>query len=273
MFPKKIWTFWDSDELPKTVFNCIETWKITNPDFEINVLNTKNYKKYCKIDILKLKNCCDSPARISDFVRLTVLAENGGIWIDASSICNLSFTKWLDSIVKKNIEFIGYYNGEFTSNMKYPVIESWFFACIKNSPFVKKWRDEFMFSNNFESMEEYIYYLEIEKKVDFQNIVYLDDIVYLAIHASAQKVLQIDKYDMKNMILFKAEETALKYRLFKKGGLRVKKRVERLCKNYDYWAVPPIIKFTGEDRAVLENSDKIRKCIFDNFLKSVFNFK
>jgi hypothetical protein len=122
-------------------------------------------------------------------------------------------------------------------------------------------------------MEHYIDYLENEKKVDFQNIVYLDDIVYLAIHASAQKILQIDKYDLKNLVLFKAEDTALKYRLFKKGNLSVKKRVERLCKNYKYWSVSPIIKFTGEDRAILEKNKKIRKCIFGNFVLDMFNFK
>lgn len=198
MIPKKIWTFWDSENLPITVKNCLKTWAFFNLDYEIIVLNKNNLKQYLTIDIEKLRHSSDSPARFSDFVRLLIASKYGGIWLDASTICTQSFSEWIHEISNSETEFIGWYSSQFTNKKQYPVIESWAFACTKGSKFVKKW-------NNYKTVGKYIDHLEDKLGVDFQLITKYDDIEYLAIHASAQKVMQHDKYSLSNMILLDAE--------------------------------------------------------------------
>jgi len=265
--PKIIWTFWDSKTIPQTVKNCIKTWKFFNPDYKIIMINKVNYKQYTNISISKLKRANDSPARFSDFVRLCILAEHGGVWIDASIICIMSIEQWINKTIgkKKTVEFIGYYLDLFTSDMRYPVIESWCFACVKDSPFVTKWRDEFMEINVYRNVRTYIEHIEDDLHVNLQNLWKEDDPEYLTIHVSAQKILQKDRYPKRKLILLKAEDGPLKYKVYKKGRLSVEKRVDRLCKNYKVWSVVPFIKFTGEDREILEKNKKLRKCVFDNF--------
>lgn len=269
MIPKKIWTFWDSENLPITVKNCLKTWAFFNPDYEIIVLNKNNLKQYLTIDIEKLRHSSDSPARFSDFVRLLIASKYGGIWLDASTICTQSFSEWIHEISNSETEFIGWYSSQFTNKKQYPVIESWAFACTKGSKFVKKWCKEFMRMNKYKTVGKYIDHLEDKLGVDFQLITKYDDIEYLAIHASAQKVMQHDKYSLSNMILLDAEAGPMKYRLHRKGGVTVEKRVARLCKDYKLWEGVPIIKFTGEDRRVMEKKRKIRECVFDNVLLKI----
>lgn len=264
MFPKKIWTFWNSSKPSPTVDNCIKTWRFLNPDYEINMINMDNVEQWAP-GVKNLRHAGESMARFSDYVRLSILARHGGIWLDASTICIQSFDAWFASLGKP-YEFVGFYNKDFTRrNKKFPVIESWAFACVKDSDFVRRWRDEFLSTNKFEEIDDYLEYTHKKLTVDFQNIDKYDDSNYLAIHISAQKVLQYDKYPQDRMLLLNAEDGPLKYRLYKKGRLSVQKRVERLCKDYNFWASSPIIKFTGTDREVLEKHRKIRQCVFNNF--------
>jgi len=266
--PRKIWTFWNSSDLPPTVKNCIQTWRFLNPDYEINVIDTKNVNRWIpEAKIMSLHHGKESFARLSDFIRLHVLYKYGGIWLDASIICTMPFDKWFDDINKKHksVEFVGFYNNQFTSLPNYKVIESWAFACVKHSKFVRKWRNEFMRLEKYEEVQDYLDYVENDLEVNFQRIPDYDDPDYLAIHISAQKVLQHDEYPQKGMVLFKAEDTALKYRLHRPGKLTVLKRVARLCKDYDFWAKQPIIKFTGGDRNAMEKNKKLRNCVFNNW--------
>jgi mannosyltransferase OCH1-like enzyme len=147
--PNKIWTFWDG-EVPDVVEKCISSWRKYNPTYSIVVLNKENLSNYLEpqeIEILNHPNFNDSVQRFSDVVRLLILSKYGGFWIDASIICHTSFD-WIHEIQeKKQVEIVGYYLDGFTlSDYKIhsPVIESWFFACIPNSPFVKDWCNEFL---------------------------------------------------------------------------------------------------------------------------------
>lgn len=269
MIPKKIWTFWDSENLPITVKNCLKTWAFFNPNYEIIVLNKSNLKKYLTIDIEKLRHSSDSAARFSDFVRLLIASKYGGIWLDASTICTQSLSEWIHEISNSKTEFIGWYSSQFTNKKQYPVIESWAFACIKGSKFVKKWCREFIRTNKYKTIGKYIDHLENKLNIDFQLITKYDDIEYLAIHASVQKVMQYDKYPLDNMILLDASEGPFKYLLYKKGGVSLEKRIARLCKDYKAWEGTPIIKFTGDERKILEKKKGLRECVFNNVLLKI----
>jgi hypothetical protein len=242
--PRKIWTYWHNpDKLPKSVKMCMESWQKYNPDYEITLLTKKNYFGYTTIpgDIVSHPNFNDSPARFSDLVRLYVLTEHGGIWIDASVLVKDPFDKWL---FDRHAELSTFYLGGFTEEGFPPVIESWFIACNKNSQFIRLWRDEFSKLAEFPNVEKYI---ENRKRlgVNFQKI---DDPVYLAIHIAAQKVLQIDGYPLDGLILRKAEDGPFKYLAAAKW--ESKKALQLACHDKKYQT--RLIKFRGLERAVLE---------------------
>ena len=249
-FPKIIWTYWIEEDIPPLVSKCIETWKIHNPTYKINILSRKNINQYISIDITKLPRN-DSPARESDFVRLNILSKYGGFWIDASSICRKSFD-WIQER-SLNKEFFGYYISNFTTDDRYPVIESWFFACKKNSKFVKLWSDEFMKLNNFDSVDDYVNNIKID--TDIQNISSPD---YLAIHIAIQRVLQIygPWNDIELISATDARDGPLYY--LQQTDWNSNKAIISLCEQ-EKEKQTSIIKFRGSERETAENN---MNCLF-----------
>ena len=258
MIPKKIWTFWNG-EIPNVVNKCINTWKKYNPEYKITLLNKENLSQYLPdLDISNMKNI-DSDARLSDIIRLNILAKEGGIWSDASIICLKPFD-WINDLHnKEDSEFVGFYIDSFTIPQykdKSPVIESWFFACVPQSKFVCDWRDEFSKITNFNSINDYLNDLK-SQSVNFQNIAMPN---YLTIHISAQKVLQGNK--KYKLSLIKAEDDAFKYLTL--NGWDSKKAIKNLvdCTNESIKSTSScsflkgkIIKLRGDDRKELDRID------------------
>jgi hypothetical protein len=240
--PKRIWTYWDrEDRIPKTVKMCMRGWAKWNPDYEIVLLTKKNYQGYVTIpnELTSHPNFNDMPARFADLVRVWALAEHGGIWIDSSIILKAPLDDWL---FPKYAEFSGFYIDGMTKTT--PVIENWFFACNKGSPFVKKWRDEFSKIAQYSCVEQYVN-SRIQMGVDIEKITIP---IYLAMHVSAQKVLQLDQYPMESMILRKAEEGPFRYLVDAKWDSE--KAVRAACLDSSYQT--PILKMRGGERSVVE---------------------
>lgn len=237
--PKIIWTYWDKN-IPKTVKMCMEGWKKYNPEYEIILLTKKNFFSYINIpiEISSHPNFNDTPQRFADLVRIYALAEHGGIWIDSSVILK-SPLNWM---FPKYAEFSGFYIESFTKTT--PVIENWFMACNKGSPFIRLWRDEFTKMADYINVEKYV---ESRKKlgVDFEKI---KDPIYLAMHVAAQKVLQIDKYPLDTLILKKAEDGPFKYLV--ETNWDSEKALKLACSNKNYQF--PIMKMRGIERETLE---------------------
>lgn len=82
MIPKIIHYCWfGGNSKPKEVLKCIESWKKFLPDYEIKEWNESNY------DITKCKYMADAYkekkwAFVSDFCRLDVVYQYGGIYLD-----------------------------------------------------------------------------------------------------------------------------------------------------------------------------------------------
>jgi hypothetical protein len=198
----------------------------------------------------------DKPARESDFIRLSVLAKYGGFWVDASMFMTKSLNFIRDIQSEKRCEFIAYYLEGFTSRSEYPVIESWFFACIPGSQFVQRWRDEFMSINNYDTVDDYV---ERKKKdgVDLQKI---DSPNYLAIHVSAQAVMQklMSVEDVtKKLHLLKAEDGP--YKWLKNANWNTPKGLQNLCDDTSLHM--PVIKLRGSEREAINNNENL-KCIY-----------
>lgn len=229
--PKIIWTYWDGPTIPESVEACVESWKKHNPDHRVIILNKNNLREYTETDIYSFK-FATTKQRTSDFVRLCVLEEHGGTWTDATIFMN----EPLDNS-KTVFEFIGYYLNGFTRDMRYPVIESWFFRCRPRSDFITKWKDCFIQINNFDTVMDYVKYME--DNVDLQNI---NSKEYLSIHLAAQYVLQHERIDMSRLKLLAAEDGPYKYIVDSKWDTPA--AIDQLS---DY-TNQPIIKFRGPER-------------------------
>jgi len=254
--PKKIFTFWDTKELPSLIKKCINTWRLHNPTYEIIILNSNNLDKYITngSKLLSLKRSTDSNARLSDFIRLHAIAKHGGVWMDASIICYDS----LDNLYYKNcykpVDFFGYYIPNFTTNYNYPIIESWFFAAPANSIFLKLWRDEFMKSNDYDHVSEYIQKIR-DSGIDLQN---LSNPEYLTIHAAAQVVLQT-KYDSEKYKQILLDATTGPFKYLSDNDWDISTAAPALCNNYKFHT--PIVKLRGSDRKFIEENN-LENCLF-----------
>jgi len=272
--PRTIWTYWDNpDAIPRTVKKCIQRIKEYNPHDKVILLTKNNFKGYVTIppELITDPSFNDMPARFADLVRIWVLAEHGGIWVDSSTIVNESFN-WVFPWFSNEYEFSGFYIDEMTrkgdkgdKGAIVPVIENWFFACVKGSPFVRKWRDEFSMISHYSSVEAYVQ-SRIKMGVDIQGIKIP---IYLAMHIAAQKVLQIDKYPLDTLVLRKAEDGAFlhgkwqwsvygsvaPFRYLVEAKWNSEKALERCHTD-------AMIKLRGAERNIIEKRDDLLKCYF-----------
>lgn len=96
MIPKKIHYCWFGGKtLPRDVVRCINSWKKHAPDYEIIQWNESN------IDIDKypfMKSAYENKAWafVSDFARLLVVYENGGVYLDT----DVELLKAIDPLLK-----------------------------------------------------------------------------------------------------------------------------------------------------------------------------
>lgn len=73
-----IYTFWEG-KMPAYIKLCLETWKLP-----YTILNYENLKEYTDFDIESTKRF--TLPQIADAVRVHILRDNGGYWLDADTI-------------------------------------------------------------------------------------------------------------------------------------------------------------------------------------------
>lgn len=247
--PLCIWTYWDGDK-PDLVRRCIDSWRKYNPDYTIIELDKNLVSVYLpEVNLGSLKFASESPARFSDFLRLHILSKYGGIWMDASVICNKPL-HWIQDIqAYTGVEFIGYKNGVHTLPEyvgKCDVIESSVFACTKGCEVVSRWRDEFMNINNYESGGAYMQSVA-GAGYDLQNA---PPDGYWAVFVSLMKVLYDNPALYAKMHLLEACETIYAYQ-YDHYEMTNEYQVQKLYeRNY---VNQPLIKLTNWDRAIIEH--------------------
>ena len=116
---KIVWSYWDgpSNDL---LDQSLESWEKYFKGWQIKILNKKTIKNY---KLLKPKNYNQlTPTTKSDVIRLNLLYQYGGLWLDRTIIINKPIT-WL-----KKYEKYSYFS--FLYN-KQKTIESWFLMVPK----------------------------------------------------------------------------------------------------------------------------------------------
>ena len=174
---KIIWSYW-SGPINSYVEKALESWKKYLPEWDIRFLDDEKLKNY---NIKKPHNFNDLVrAKQSDVIRLNLLYNYGGVWMDASIILHEN----LDWIIKKMGDS-PYFTYKI-KNKKY--VENWLILVKKKKDYsIGKWLDTFIdvlenpdlykyekcekhwsifgkFSNYFDCFKSYCYLLNTDKK-------------------------------------------------------------------------------------------------------------
>lgn len=124
--PKIIHFCWfGNNEFSAKVSECIESWKVTLPEYQIMMWSEKNF------DVNKIPFCKEAYenkkyAFVSDYVRFYALYEYGGIYLDTDVEVLKSFDVFLDN------DIFGFINKGNRS------VVTWFIGMKKQHEFAKK---------------------------------------------------------------------------------------------------------------------------------------
>ena len=131
MIPKIIHYCWfGGSTLPKVAEKCIESWKKYCPDYEIKEWNESNFDLNC-CDFAKEAYAAEKWAFVSDYARLRIVYDEGGIYLDT----DVELIKSLDDLLDNRC-----YMGEETTGF---VATGLGFGAEKNSKIVGELLEEY----------------------------------------------------------------------------------------------------------------------------------
>ena len=107
MIPKKIHYCWfGNNKMSSRLQNCIKTWRLAMPEYEIREWNDNNLKNIPLNKFVKEAYKCKKWAFVSDYIRLFVLYTEGGIYLDTDIVVFKSFNDMLNNNFFSAIEYI-----------------------------------------------------------------------------------------------------------------------------------------------------------------------
>ena len=144
--PKNIYIYWDNlknnDIIQYFIDNIKRKASLNN--WKVYFITRENVHQYVDKQFYK-KFINLNSVRFSDFLRLKLLYDNGGAWIDASTI--IIQPNFLDNFRNKMIQnkcdVLLFEFKEKTLNKNYPFLENWFIMAPKHSIFIKDLYDYF----------------------------------------------------------------------------------------------------------------------------------
>ena len=195
--PKSIYTFWDKEPAPFLIKACLANWRKMNPSHTVTLITYSNLDSILDLSITPLpRHFYSIESRYqADWIRLAVLLQKGGFWVDASFIMLHSLDKIHSIQQQDQSEGFQFYIEKFTKLDKYPVLENWFIAAIPHATFIKAWFLEWCFCiEEFALDDAYLHAISNTfGPIAYQNIKQdMDSPSYLKQHVALQKVLQLD---------------------------------------------------------------------------------
>lgn len=129
LIPKVIWMFWMQGlkELPELIRICHASWKKQNPDWQVVFLDRDNLNDYLDMQSIVDMNREDiTIQKISNLIRINLMAEYGGIWVDATTFCCRPLDRWIHDAASSGF-FV------FSYPQKDRILSSWFMASAKGN--------------------------------------------------------------------------------------------------------------------------------------------
>lgn len=134
--PKIIWWCWlqGENQISELPLICLHSLKRNLPNYQIKIITLGNLKDYItlpQVIINKYKAKWISGALFSDIIRLSLLANYGGVWIDSTVYC--TGNKLVREIEKEDMFM---YQNLLSSNSNVIKMSSWLIATKKDNPYI-----------------------------------------------------------------------------------------------------------------------------------------
>lgn len=97
--PRTIYSLWlqGRDNAPEIVQLCLDRWERLNPEYELRVMEQRDFDAVLADFPVDPKSMTIQAA--SNALRARVLAQNGGIWVDATLLPILPLSDWLTDML------------------------------------------------------------------------------------------------------------------------------------------------------------------------------
>jgi hypothetical protein len=110
----------------------LERWRKLNPDYEVDVLDSdRAFAIFSDMPGLNPESL--PPAAFSDILRVRLLAETGGVWVDATTLPTQALDTWLPELTRPAGWFA------FSNAAADRLIASWFLAATPGHPVMAAW--------------------------------------------------------------------------------------------------------------------------------------
>lgn len=128
---KTLFIYWAQgfNNAPDVVQKCLISWKKLNPTWKITELDDTNIKNFINLEneIPNMNKKNISKTALSDIIRIFLLEKYGGLWVDATTFCNISLDNWLHM----------YIDSGFFAFDNISLLSSWFIYSNKNNYMTK----------------------------------------------------------------------------------------------------------------------------------------
>jgi hypothetical protein len=185
--PQIIWFLWFQgfDNAPLIVQKCFETWKENNFGWQVNFLDEDNLNNFIDFDLSDKRLLRLGRTQLSDLVRLKLLYEYGGVWVDSTCFCVQPLDRWLYDYL--NSGFFAFCNPGSDRLMS-----NWFLAAIPNHLIITKLYDKlysYLTTNKYRNVNQTIY-MKVVKKILSRNT----NVTKYWFHPLFTKVLRLYPY-------------------------------------------------------------------------------
>ena len=133
--PKRIWIYWHQgwDVAPPITRVCKSSWIAMNPGWHIVELDSQVARAYADLSS-SIEGKTLELRWIADILRLQLLADFGGVWVDATTFCTVSLDHWLLPLMQTGFFGFARPGGDRP-------LSNWFLAAEREHPIVLRWSD------------------------------------------------------------------------------------------------------------------------------------
>lgn len=132
--PRKIWMFWAQglEAAPETVQLCVASWQRHHPDWEVVLITEDTLGDY--LDRNRYPETM-SLNHLANMLRIHLLRDHGGVWVDATSYCTRPLDHWLPPLMQA---------GFFAYAWPTPgrIMANWFMASEQGGALITRLTDE-----------------------------------------------------------------------------------------------------------------------------------
>lgn len=133
-FNKDIYIYWNAgfDEAPAICRLCVQSWIEKNPDWNIHLLDDKKIADMGLLTDLNLPN----NTKFANWLRLELVHNYGGLWVDATLYCQVPLDYWLPELMSKSDTFL-------FNKIDDRLVDVWFIAAHKGSELIRRYKEEY----------------------------------------------------------------------------------------------------------------------------------